>query len=173
MNDGDAIRARILNAVVTLLSNGTGTLTQAKVAAMAGLRQSHLQYYFPKRLDLIAALLRQHIDMAADRPGPTGDDTTPDALHLIANDPARMRFFLGLVMEADREPALRDLLSAHIRGFQSEVAQWFGEPAASEGVRDFLNCLRGHGMMALATGGPTAPDLRELAGRFGLTWPSP
>ena len=47
-------RDRILHAAFLLLNDeGFGALTQTRVAAKAGVRQSHLTYYFPTRLDLL------------------------------------------------------------------------------------------------------------------------
>ena len=61
MNEPRAVRARILDAALHILQeSGLRSLSQAKVAAAAGIRQSHLQYYFPKKIDLVIALLRGH-----------------------------------------------------------------------------------------------------------------
>ncbi len=47
-------RARILHAAVEILNDeGFGALTQTKVAEKAGVRQSHITYYFPARNDLL------------------------------------------------------------------------------------------------------------------------
>jgi AcrR family transcriptional regulator len=47
-------RERILYAAVELLnSEGFGALTQSRVAERAGVRQSHITYYFPARNDLL------------------------------------------------------------------------------------------------------------------------
>jgi AcrR family transcriptional regulator len=52
--EGPAVRDRILAAAVKLLhEQGIGALTQARVSAMAGVRQSHLTYYFPTRNELL------------------------------------------------------------------------------------------------------------------------
>jgi AcrR family transcriptional regulator len=49
-------RTRILTAGVEVLhSEGFAALTQQAVAAKAGVRQSHITYYFPTRLDLLQA----------------------------------------------------------------------------------------------------------------------
>lgn len=47
-------REQILHAAVDVLnSDGFGALTQTRVAERAGIRQSHLTYYFPARNDLL------------------------------------------------------------------------------------------------------------------------
>lgn len=47
-------REQILHAAVEVLNaQGFGALTQARVAARAGVRQSHITYYFPSRNELL------------------------------------------------------------------------------------------------------------------------
>lgn len=54
--EGASARTRILTAGVEVLhSEGLSALTQQAVAARAGVRQSHITYYFPTRLDLLQA----------------------------------------------------------------------------------------------------------------------
>lgn len=49
-----ATRERILHAAVALLNDeGFSSLTQQRVAKRAGVRQSHITYYFPVRNDLL------------------------------------------------------------------------------------------------------------------------
>jgi len=49
-----AARERILHAAVGILNeDGFGALTQTRVAKKAGVRQSHITYYFPARNDLL------------------------------------------------------------------------------------------------------------------------
>jgi len=49
-----AARERILHAAVSILNEeGFGALTQTRVAEQAGVRQSHITYYFPARNDLL------------------------------------------------------------------------------------------------------------------------
>ena len=48
------VRERIIAAAVQLLhEQGINALTQTKVSHLAGVRQSHLTYYFPTRTDLL------------------------------------------------------------------------------------------------------------------------
>src|ERR1700679_4168458 len=56
-------RQDIINASLAVLrESGYSGFTQPRVAAEAGLRQSHLTYYFPTRVDLLAAVARVAID---------------------------------------------------------------------------------------------------------------
>ena len=53
------VRSRILEAALGLLAeNGAHELTQPKVARAAGVRQSHLTYYFPTRGELLQEVAR-------------------------------------------------------------------------------------------------------------------
>ena len=56
-------RQDIINASLAVLkASGYAGFTQPRVAAEVGLRQSHLTYYFPTRVDLLAAVARVAID---------------------------------------------------------------------------------------------------------------
>ena len=57
------IRSRILEAALGLLArSGAHELTQPRVARAAGVRQSHLTYYFPTRAELMQAVARHSIE---------------------------------------------------------------------------------------------------------------
>ena len=56
-------RQDIINASLAVLrESGYSGFTQPRVAAEVGLRQSHLTYYFPTRVDLLAGVARVAID---------------------------------------------------------------------------------------------------------------
>ena len=56
--DALPVRERLLAAAMELVrAQGLQGFSQARVAAVAGLRQSHLTYYFPSRKDLLKALV--------------------------------------------------------------------------------------------------------------------
>ena len=60
------VRGRILEAALGLLAeSGAHELTQPKVARAAGVRQSHLTYYFPTRGELLQEVARHSIDKLA------------------------------------------------------------------------------------------------------------
>ena len=58
------VRTRILDAALGLLAEG-GELTQPRVSKAAGVRQSHLTYYFPTITDLLQAVARHSFDKLA------------------------------------------------------------------------------------------------------------
>jgi len=56
----NSVRQRLLNAALSLMhEQGFHALTQARIAATAGVRQSHLTYYFPTRNDLLKAVVQE------------------------------------------------------------------------------------------------------------------
>jgi len=60
------VRDRILQAALRLLAeSGAHELTQPRVAKAAGVRQSHLTYYFPTRADLLQEVARYSIGTLA------------------------------------------------------------------------------------------------------------
>src|SRR5262245_36386011 len=75
-----SVRERILDAALAILSeSGIQHLTQPEVAKRAGVRQSHLTYYFPTRDDLLEAGTERGVErlvaglgrLAADEAGGT------------------------------------------------------------------------------------------------------
>lgn len=174
--DGN-LRARILDAALEILQDsGIKNLTQPKVAASAGIRQSHLTYYFPKKIDLVIALLQSHLDHAAAGPEGSGHrnghgEEIGPALQMIVSDRRRIRFFMGLVIEAEQEPALRRMVYDHMAQFDRMVAAYFGRAEGDEDVEAFLNVLRGFGMKQLLRARPEKIDIAVLAKRFGLLAP--
>jgi AcrR family transcriptional regulator len=54
------VREKILAAALKLLNEqGFPALTQTRVAEVAGVRQSHLTYYFPTRNELLKAIVQE------------------------------------------------------------------------------------------------------------------
>src|SRR2546423_7215859 len=105
------VRDRILEAALGLLAeSGAHELTQPRVSRAAGVRQSHLTYYFPTRADLLQAVARHSIEALAARlqkPKRTRRAPLSDELASAAADKGRVRVMLGLVSAADRHPGLK------------------------------------------------------------------
>ena len=105
-------RQDIIKASLAVLrASGYAGFTQPRVAAEVGLRQSHLTYYFPTRVDLLAAVARVAIDrqlLAVD--SILAAASVREAAKAIANVAVRhenTRVLMALVQAADQEPALR------------------------------------------------------------------
>lgn len=104
------VRTRILGAALGLLAErGAHELTQPKVARAAGVRQSHLTYYFPTRADLLQAVARHSIETLAGELARAEHAPAAVAQGIAtgAADKRRVRLMLGLVGAADRDPAIK------------------------------------------------------------------
>ena len=107
-------RQSIISASLDVLrERGYAGFTQPRVAAVAGLRQSHLTYYFPTRIDLLIGVARVAIDrQLAAVDGILGLSSVRQAAATIANVAVRhenTRVIMALAQAADQEPALREL----------------------------------------------------------------
>ena len=90
-------------------------MTQPQVAAAAGVKQSHLTYYFPTRTDLLIAIaerwVTQGMEALSERVGEKPEFSTLAerlAETMIVGEPARA--IIGLIVAADAEPRIRDTL---------------------------------------------------------------
>jgi AcrR family transcriptional regulator len=107
-------RQEIINAGLTVLrEGGFSGFTQPRVAAEAGLRQSHLTYYFPTRVDLLEGVARAAIERQLAATDSILDASSPQtAAKVIASVAVRhenTRVIMALAQAADQEPALREL----------------------------------------------------------------
>lgn len=129
--DERPVRERLVAAAVDLVQErGLQGLSQARVAALAGVRQSHLTYYFPTRRDLLKAIVEAiHDDMVATLSGPglSGPEragSRPATLAQIREhyagrirQPLMARLMLALINAIDEDPCLRVWLT----GFHQAV----------------------------------------------------
>ena len=113
------VRSRILEAALGLLAeSGAHELTQPKVARAAGVRQSHLTYYFPTRGELLQEVARYSIEKLAGQLAHR-HGSLADGIAAGAADKRRSRVMLGLVAAADRDPAIK----RRMRRFVAELRQ--------------------------------------------------
>src|SRR3954453_1037375 len=102
------VRERILEAALSLLGgSGAHELTQPRVAKAAGVRQSHLTYYFPTRGELLQEVARYSIEKLAGQLAHRHGASLSDGIAAGAADKRRSRVMLGLVTAADRDPAIK------------------------------------------------------------------
>jgi AcrR family transcriptional regulator len=135
--DADAKRARLLDASREVFARDGIDAPMPAVAAAAGIGVGSIYRQFPSKLDLLAALVIEHMDevttVAAGRPGPdgawaalveliwhfaarqAGDDVVAEALSCVMVEPsvaaarARTNDALARLMDAARaEGRLRD-----------------------------------------------------------------
>src|SRR5690349_24873577 len=117
------VRDRILEAALGLLAeSGAHELTQPRVAKAAGVRQSHLTYYFPTRGELLQEVARHSIEKLAGQLAHRPPGALADALAAGAADKRRSRVMLGLVAAADRDPAIRRRMRRFIAQLRARMA---------------------------------------------------
>jgi len=148
------VRDRILEAALGLLAeSGAHELTQPKVAKAAGVRQSHLTYYFPTRGELLQEVARYSIEklagqLAHAKPGALTDDIAAGAA-----DKRRSRVMLGLVMGADRDPKIKQRMRkfvAELRTRMKPVLDAGGLETDAESVAFFHAAIIGCAVLQLA-----------------------
>lgn len=171
MNTRINTRERILSAAIKIATkNGIKSLTQPKVAEQAGVTQSLLTYYFPRKADLLTAVLEASHQDGQHTP-PVEIQEALRFLEALMFDAHRMRFFLGAVVEAGEAAELRKVLAEHAAALTSQIAEIFGRPSDDPAVMAFVDRLRGLGIRYLLepkrrTG--MKIDLAKIASEHGL-----
>ncbi|HZM33699.1 MAG TPA: TetR family transcriptional regulator [Burkholderiales bacterium] len=149
-----SVRSRILEAALRLLAErGAHELTQPKVAAAAGVRQSHLTYYFPTRTDLLQAVASHSIDKLARGLGAARGATLAEGIAAGAADKRRSRVMLGLVAAADQDPAIKKRLRKFIpelRARMAPIIEAGGLRADPESIAFFHAVIVGCAVLQLA-----------------------
>jgi AcrR family transcriptional regulator len=170
------IRRHLLDTAFGLLGeHGVAYLTQPRVSKAAGVRQSHLTYYFPTRADLLVAVARHGMEILA---GPLLDQAQrgavtpaqmPAILTAALTDRRRIRAVLGLIVAADEDPqvreALRELLKM-VRARLTEVFGALGMPADAESVALIHTFVVGAAVLHHARGDEAGRREAEVAVRF-------
>lgn len=159
-------RTKILDAALGLLAKGGAQeLTQPRICKAAGVRQSHLTYYFPTIHDLLQGVAKYTLDaMIGEMHAPAPERAAlslTDAAIAASADKRRMRMVLALVTMTDREGSLKPRMREFIR----EVRQGLGamlRAGGLEGTPDqvaFLHCVVvGQGMLQLLRDNEDARD---------------
>ncbi len=155
-------RQDIIEAGLAVLrEHGYTGFTQPRVAARAGLRQSHLTYYHPTRLDLLEAVGRAAIDRQLAAVGTmlgglTSLDAAAHAIATLVSRHENTRVLMALAQAADEEPRLRELFRELADGIVVGVTRLlgrFGVPTASDEPSRLLHALSvGLAVVGLATG---------------------
>jgi AcrR family transcriptional regulator len=132
------VRDRIIGAAVELLHEcGFNALTQARVSALAGVRQSHLTYYFPTRTDLLKQAVLAGVASLLDvLEGPPGEQAQSlnefrDALAAQISDRRVPRMMAGLVVASEEDPSLKRWLER----FESALCERLSGALRARGLR--------------------------------------
>jgi len=161
------------------LEGGLQSVTQTGVAEAAGIRQSLLTYYFPRKSDLLAALLEnshQKLDHPETRmaQSSSGGRKSPDHLaevEKLFQDRKRMAFFLGFVGQAMDDVELKVILARHMESFERNLASRLGKSDGDASVKSFVDHLRGACLRALLetkTSSKIKIDVRQIARIHGI-----
>lgn len=115
-----SIRDRLIAATLELAQTmSLHEMSQARVAAAAGVRQSHLTYYFPARVDLVKATVLAIRDQmlqttslitAMDGNSAQAVDAVRNYFSTNVRDLPKARMMLSLMLAADEDPSLREWL---------------------------------------------------------------
>ncbi|HEX6268444.1 MAG TPA: hypothetical protein VFZ81_16275 [Burkholderiales bacterium] len=111
------VRTRILEAALGLLAEGAAP-TQPQVARAAGIRQSHLTYYFPTVTDLLQAVARHSFESLGRELGARG----AGGIAAATLDKRRVRLMLALVLAADRDASLKPRMRAFVKEIRGRIA---------------------------------------------------
>lgn len=148
------MKEKILKTAIQVLrEGGIKKLSQPEICSVLGIRQSQLTYYFPRRQDLIKAIVAEFSETARNRL----DRLNPDAniatiiseLEMQITKPGPMRGFIGLLVEGDQEPVVAEIILEHMRKFEEALSLRLEKLLRPEEVRFLLEHLRGIGISSL------------------------
>lgn len=156
------VRERILEAALSLLAEGGAhELTQPRVAKAAGVRQSHLTYYFPTRGELLQEVARYSIEKLAGELAHGTPGALPEAIAAGAADKRRSRIMLGLVAAADRDPKTKQRMRrfiAEVRARMTPVLEAAGLETDAQSVAFFHSVIVGCAVLQIARDNPEARE---------------
>jgi DNA-binding transcriptional regulator YbjK len=166
------VRDQIVDAALELLlTTGARGVVQTRVAKAAGVPQGHLTYYFPKKSDLLVAVARRFREHTARevaeffgaerRSSGTREERLMAVVRMMSENRERTRALVGLMMEAEREPALRAELHTGIDNMRAFLAAVLGKSEPDADVDVFLALYWGLGIQHLVLGSRRSPEYRR------------
>ena len=178
------IRTHILDCAYELLADhGVGHLTQPRIARAAGVRQSHLTYYFPRRGDLLTALARHSMESLAGSMIDKAQQETMDAESMAEiftqalSDRRRIRTLLGLIAAADEDPTVRESLRALVGLVRARLAgllKAMGLPHDTQSVALMHTFIVGAGVLHHARANDEArAEAGAIIGKLISLFPAP
>jgi AcrR family transcriptional regulator len=119
-------RAILLDAAIAAVrEGGYAALTQPKVAARAGMSQSHLTYYFPTRSDLVTAVAERIVSAQLTRleaqEVPLSREAALKNVTALVTATETTRVFMALVLAADAEPSARAPMRELVSGMRQRL----------------------------------------------------
>ena len=165
-------KQKILDAALQIVEEqGISALTQPRVAKLAGVRQSHLTYYFPRKSDLLLGALEASHQKANGHTEHQPSNKFRDIAPFIENlmfEPKRARFFFSVLLGVSEDAELRPTIASHARGFTAFLAPYFQRPSDDPQVQLFVDLLRGIALSELMEPYLVLLTLAELAESFEL-----
>ena len=127
------IRETIIEAALKLLrKQGFGALSQPRIAAEAGVRQSHLTYYFPSRADMLLAVADRSCEVLLEplreraRRGELTPDQIADRLGAAVTDRGMARIFHTLVSVSEEDESLKPQMRRLQKDSVRDLQELFG-----------------------------------------------
>lgn len=147
------VKERILDAAVQLIQeHGVHAMTQTKVCEVAGVRHSHLTYYFPTRVKLLKEVVMRGTETVLsllDGPAHLRVNSAAElraALSELAGNYGLPRMMVAVYVASDEEPSLKPWLDK----FQMNGLLRFKKALGTIGLTPsqlalsaFLTCLIG------------------------------
>lgn len=125
-------RERILHAAVEILNDdGFGALTQTRVAEKAGVRQSHITYYFPARNDLLRETAAYGCNAMLEILSGSieaGTLTLKTARDVFVADPSDRRFarlICALIVASDEDDRIKPWLASFEEANRERLLEMF------------------------------------------------
>ncbi|MEK2493344.1 TetR family transcriptional regulator [Kitasatospora purpeofusca] len=182
---GSERREALLDAAEeVLVAEGGPEWTMRAVAAAAGVRLGHLQYYFPTHAELVAAVLERVLRRSADRLAPllSADSGAPGAAAgvvtalLAEQEDARlMRLFVEVWALAARDTTVAAAVHGFYDDYRTQVTAFLArrhpdlpeeERRARAGV--FIMLIEGASLFRSGVAGERAPATDEALVRTAL-----
>ena len=158
------LRADILGAAMQLvIRHGVRGLTTTQVAREVGVRQSHVTYYFPTKRDLLHAVMLRFVDGMLGHLRDAAAQGVREGLrelHALVTAPEHMRLLAGVIVEAEENGELREVLLEAVRHFDGALAQILGVEPEDRATRQLMGTLWGLGLRRLLT--RERPDADEV-----------
>lgn len=127
------IRETLIEASLKLLrEQGFAALSQPRIAAEAGVRQSHLTYYFPARADLLLAVANRSCEVLLAplheraRRGELTPDHIAERLGMAVTDRGMARIFHTLVSVSEEDVSLKPQMGRLQRDSVHDLRELFG-----------------------------------------------
>ena len=160
--------AIVAAALDVIQESGLSGFTQPRVARRAGLRQSHLTYYFPTRADLLRAVAEEAVSRRIEvlRVAVSAEDPAEKVARLVdvLVDPRQTRILTALAQSADADPGVRRAfgsLGAGIAPLGAALLESFGAKPTQVALTLLQATSTGIAVLALAAGGEAFHDRAE------------